>query len=291
MLTEQEKKELKTEIQSNKHQIYVVSIKEMDAVIRSSPAGKKPKVQDAWLKIKTKAEVGANYTASASDMVTLTKLVGDLGGVGAKVYVKNYGGKPHIILKGHPGLRRVLTGTKYGIKNPKVITMGLGKAGAVNAAKMGGIISVVLLTVYRVADYFLTDQATLTRLVGHLAVDIVKVVMTTGIAIAAAHVAVAITTIAVGPILAVIAVGVGITMGLNAFDQHYGISERVVEALDELSSTTIELITKQKQNLIDSSNYAVDSVIDYTVNSARKIIINLAQHTIQRYFQQMRRFN
>lgn len=139
MLTEQDKRELKTEIQSNKHQVYIVSIKEMDAIIRSSPASKKPKVQDAWLKIKTKAEAGANYTASASDMVALTKLVGDLGGVGAKVYVKNYGGKPHIILKGHPGLRRVLTGTKYGIKNPKVITMGLGKAGAVNAAKMGAL--------------------------------------------------------------------------------------------------------------------------------------------------------
>ncbi len=291
MLTEQDKRELKIEIQSNKHQVYIVSIKEMDAIIRSAPAGKKPKVQAAWLKIKAKAEAGANYTASTSDMVTLTKLVGDLGGVGAKVYVKNYGGKPHIILKGHPGLRRVLTGTKYGIKNPKVITMGLGKAGAVNAAKMGGIISVVLLTVYHVADYFLTDQATLSRLVGHLAVDIVKVGITTGVAIAAAHVAVAITTIAVGPILAVIAVGVGLTMGLNALDEHYGISERIVEGLDELSSTTVEIITKQKQNLIDLSNNAVDSLIDYAVTSVQRITINLARNTIQRYFQQMRRFN
>ena len=37
------------------------------------------------------------------------------------------------------GLRKLLTGTKYGINNPKVVTMGLGKAGAIKAAKSGGI--------------------------------------------------------------------------------------------------------------------------------------------------------
>lgn len=103
-------------------------------------------------------ELGVNYYASADDLRTLSKLVGDLGGFTTKAYVKSYGGKPHIILKGYPGLRRVLTGTKYGIKNPKVITMGLGKAGAIHAAKSGGIISVALLTAYRVADYFLTES-------------------------------------------------------------------------------------------------------------------------------------
>ena len=37
MLTENEKKELKRNIQANKHEIFVVSMDEMDAIIRSSP--------------------------------------------------------------------------------------------------------------------------------------------------------------------------------------------------------------------------------------------------------------
>ena len=180
MLTEREKKELQQKIQSNTHEVYVVSFEEMDAIIKSSPKGQKPSVQNSWQKIKGKVGVGASYYASADDAVTMAKLIGDLGGVGARAYIKSYGGKPHIILKGHAGLRTVLTGTKYGIKNPKVISMGLGKAGAVAAAKQGGILTVVLLSSYRVADYFLTDQSTLSQLVGTLATDIVKVGIATG---------------------------------------------------------------------------------------------------------------
>jgi hypothetical protein len=141
MLSDQEKKELKQQIKSNQHETFVISIDEMDAIVRSSPKGKLPHVKNAWGKLKGKAEVGASYYASADDQRTLSKLVGDLDGFATKAYVKAYGGKQHIILKGHPGLRRILTGTKYGIKNPKVITMGLGKAGAIHAAKSGGILS------------------------------------------------------------------------------------------------------------------------------------------------------
>jgi hypothetical protein len=154
MLADQEKRNLRHTIQSNKHEIFIVSVEEMDAIVKSSPKGQASNVQQAWLQIREELEFGASYYASADDAVTLSKLIADLGGAGARTYVKHYGGKPHIILKGHPGLRKVLTGTKYGIKNPKVITMGLGKSGAVHAAKSGGIISIVLLTVYRVTDYF-----------------------------------------------------------------------------------------------------------------------------------------
>jgi len=186
MLSVQEKKELKKKINSNQHEIYIVSIEEMDAIVQSSPKANLPHIKKAWQKLKGKAEVGVSYYSSADDLRTLSKLVGDLGGFTTKAYVKTYGGKPHIILKGYPGLRRILTGTKYGIKNPKVITIGLGKAGAIHAAKSGGILSVVLLSAYRVADYFLTDNATLSQLIGTLATDVVKVGLATGASIVAA---------------------------------------------------------------------------------------------------------
>jgi hypothetical protein len=207
MLTEKEKKDLQQKIKSNKHEVYVISFEEMGAIIKSSPKGNKPSVQTSWQKMKGKVGVGASYYASADDAWTMTKLVGDLGGIGAKAYIKTYGGKPHIIIKGHAGLRTVLTGTKYGIKNPKVVTMGLGRAGAVSSAKIGGIVSVVLLSTYRVADYFLTDQATLSQLVGSLATDVVKVGIATGASIIAATAIAGLTTVAIGPILAVVVVG------------------------------------------------------------------------------------
>lgn len=284
MLTEQDKKSLKQSIQSNQHEIYIVSIEEMDAIIRSSPAGKKPQVQAAWQKIKGKAELGANYYASADDLRTMTKLVGDLGSFGTKAYIKTYGGKSHIILKGHPGLRKILTGTRYGIKNPKVVTMGLGKAGAINAAKSGGIISIVLLTTFRVVDYFLTDEVTLNQLVGTLATDVVKVGIATGASIAAASGLVALGfTVAIGPIVAVLVVGLLTSVALGALDAHFGITERVIKGLDEMEGNVNYHIEKTKQNIQNTANDAIESVIDYAIEYAKIIIINTARHHIEKF--------
>lgn len=283
MLSDQEKKELRQEIKSNQHEVFVVSYEEMDAIIRSSPKGEMPHVQEAWQKLKRKAEVGASYYASADDIRTLSKLVGDLGGFATKAYVKTYGGKPHIILKGHPGLRSVLTGTKYGIKNPKVITMGLGKAGAIHAAKSGGVLSVVLLSVYRVADYFLTDEATLSQLVGYLATDIVKIGIATGASIGAASVLVgAGVTLAVGPIIAVVIVGVATSVALSVLDDQFGITDRIIAGLDEISEGAQSYAERIKEDLQKKASEAVASVIDYTAEKTTQLVFDFARHQANR---------
>lgn len=282
MLTKKEKKELQQIITSNTHEIYIISFEEMDAIINSSPKGKKASIQSAWQKVKGKVEMGASYYASVDDAVTIAKLIGDLGGIGARVYIKSYGGKPHIILKGHAGLRKVLTGTKYGIKNPKVISMGLGKSGAVAAAKQGGILTIILLSVYRVADYFLTDQATLSQLIGTLATDVVKVGIATGASILVAT-AVGAATFAVGPIIAVVLVGVGVSMLLEYADNHLGITNRVIAGLDELGESVERYLAQKKYQALNCAGRAIDSIIDYAVESARAIAITWVRKTVREY--------
>lgn len=288
MLTEKEKKELQQKIQSNKHEVYVVSFEEMDSIIKSSPKGNKPSVKAAWQKIKGKVGIGASYYASADDAVTMAKLVGDLGGVGARAYIKIYGGKPHIILKGHAGLRTTLTGTKYGIKNPKVISMALGKAGAVAAAKQGGILTVVLLSAYRVVDYFLTDQATLSQLVGTLATDIVKVGIATAASIGAA-VVMGGFTLAVGPILAVVAVGFGVSMLLEYADNSLGITNRVIAGLDELGESANNYINNQKQRALNATEKAAGQIIDHAIESARALAISWVKNKLREYLSPTRK--
>jgi hypothetical protein len=282
MLSEKEKNDLRQKIQSNKHEVYVISMEEMDAIIRSSPKGSKKSVKDAWKKIKDKVGVGAGYYSSATDAVTMSKLVGDLGGFGAKAYIKTYGGKPHIILKGHPGLRNILTGTKYGIKNPKVVTMGLGKTGAIAAARQGGILTIVLLSAYRVADYFLSDQATLSQLVGTLATDIVKVGIVTGASILMATIAGA-ATFAVGPILAVVVIGFGLSYLLEKVDNSLGITERVIAGLDELGDNFKQYVADKKQQAKNVVDEAADSVIEYVLESASRVVIRWVQGKLNEY--------
>lgn len=282
MLTQQEKVALKKTIDSNKHEIFVVSMEEMDAIIRSSPNSKKSSIQESWTQIKDKLGAGANYGGSAGDVAKLSKLVGDLGSFGARVYVKTYGGNPHIILKGRPGLRKVLTGTKYGIKNPKVVKMGLGKTGAIKAAKGGGVLTVVLLSVYRLVDYFLTDDATLSRLIGTLATDVVKVGIATGASIAGAA-ALGMATFAVGPIVAVIVIGLGVTMLLDSADQHYGITEKVVAGVDELGESTQAYIEQTKRQIQKTGARAAESVIDYAIESAQRIVVKWVSDQLNQF--------
>ncbi len=282
MLSVQEKAQLKLKMQSNKHEIYIVSVEQMDAIVNGSPQGKNKSVQEAWTTIKGKLNMGVSYYSSADDIVTLTKLVGDLGSIGAKAYIKVYGGKPHIILKGRPGLRAILTGTKYGIQNPKVISMGLGKAGAVSAAKTGGVVTIVLLTTFRVVDYLLTDQATLNQLIGTLATDVVKVGISVGASIAAATI-VGGFAIAIGPLVAAVFFGVLVSAGLEYIDQKYGLTDQVIKGLDELEKNTNTLIEQQKQRFIKKSAELADSVLDYTIDSARRITVYIIKSHLKRF--------
>lgn len=262
--------------------MYVVSIKEFDNIINNSPKHIDEEIKQNWQKIKSKVEFSAGYYASADDFRTLTKLLGELGGVASKVYIKSYGGKPHIILKGNPRLRSVLTGTKYGVNNAKVITMGLGRSGAINAAKSGGILSIVLLTAYRVANYFLTDQATLTQLIGSLATDVIKVGIATGASIGAAFLAGGFA-IAVGPILAVVVVGVFVSWALSEVDNHFGITDRVIDGLDELGDNARTYLLSQKKTIINTANKITDSLIDYAIDSVKNVVIDISRSYLEKY--------
>lgn len=277
MLSDQEKAALQQQIKSNEHEIFILSIEEMDAIIRSSPKSQLSHVQKGWTEIKSKFEMGANFAASATDLNKLKKLLADLGSPNSKVYVKTYGGQPHIILKGYPGLRKVLTGTKYGIKNPQVIAMGLGQAGAKKVATSGGLLTVVLLTGYRVADYVLTDEATLSQLIGSLATDVVKVGITIGASLFAASVVglTAVSTFAIGPLLVVIGVGLVATAGLNFLDEHLGITENLITIIDQSLEDSKRQINTLASDVMHKS-------VDYVLSSARRTFVNFAHHQLKR---------
>jgi len=281
---EKVKQSLENHIRSNQHEFFVISIDQMDEIISSSTEQKNGSINTSWKSLKRKTELGASYSASADDIRTLSKLVSDLGGFGTKAYIKTYGSTPHIILKGYPGLRRVLTSPKYGVNNPKVITMGLGKAGAIHAAKSGGILTIVLMTTFRVADYILTDEATLSQLIGSLATDVVKVAAATGASIGAASLLVAAgVTLAIGPIVAVIIVGTGVSMTLNALDNKYNITKRIIAGLDDTESSLQSYINKTKLNLQKQLNDTTSSIIDYTIDESKKIFINIAKHQLDHF--------
>ena len=151
-----------------------------------------------------------------------------------------------------------------------------------------------LITTFRVIDFFMTDTMTLNRLVGTLATDIVKVGIATGASIAAAGFGV---TLATGPILAFVVVGVGVgvgvvfNFGLNELDKKYSITDRVVSGLDEIESDTRAIGNRLKQKATRTAGQLTESVIDYTVDSMKRIVINTAKNTLNNFlFSKLRVF-
>ncbi|KUJ00845.1 hypothetical protein [Vibrio sp. MEBiC08052] len=282
MLSPQERAAIKQDIQSNQHEIYVISFEEMDNIVKYSPHAYSKTVKDTWKKLRDRAGDGANWYSTADDGLTLVKLISDLGGIGTKAYIKTYGGKPHIILKGNPRLRTVLTGTKYGVKNAKVVTMGLGKAAAISGAKAGGVLSVILMSAYRIADYVLTDEITLSRLIGSLATDVVKIGIVTGASIVAAYGA-GLLSFAIGPLAAVVIIGFVGNIALTYIDNHYHITDRVVEVLDEMGNGVNNYLARAKHQFEDTMARAAGSVIDYVLESAQQMIIDFTKHSIDRF--------
>ncbi|SBS25101.1 hypothetical protein MSP8887_00114 [Marinomonas spartinae] len=212
--------------------------------------------KELWGKFKDYLNKGASYYASAEDVVTVTKIVGALGGIGSKVKIRSYQGKPHIIFSGNPELRKTLTKRVYKLTDAKVVKLALGRTALVNGIKDGGILTIYLLTGYRVIDYFLTDNATLTQLVGRLAVDIVKIGIATGASIAAAMAitGTAFAAYAIVPIVFVIIVGVFTSALLDSADSDLRISDQVVETLDH----AVKSIQKNTNNVTNNINFLIE---------------------------------
>lgn len=247
---------------ANSHDIIVLSPDAMDKLIKiqdfrqSIPSP----LKRLWKILKITMETSASYWASAKDIRTVSLLAKELG-AGTKSYIKLYGGKAHIILKGNPRLRATLNAPRYGVNNMKVITMGLGIAGAINASKKGGYLTIILLSAFRIADYVLRDESTLGQLIGSLATDVVKVGIAVGGAILFASAVGSTMTFAIGPIVAVIFFGTLISWALSETDKSYGLTETLNLAIDEF--------------LKDPKKKLSESIFTYKMNEARPVPLEL----------------
>lgn len=231
--------------------------------------------RESWHKL-------ANYFSVADDAKLVAKLVGELG-LSGKCYYKSYGGKLHVVFKGNPRVRAILTGTKYGVQNAKVVNMGIGKAGVAKSVKGGTFVSVILLTIWNIADYVLRDEATLGQLLGGIAGDVTKAVIAGGIGYAAATTAIALgVTFAAGPLIVAVLVGVAAGWALDAIDDHFKITEKLQKMLDDGLTQLQKRIEEQKQSMIDRGVEMAGEVIGGVVDLAQDAAMNYAKRQLDK---------
>lgn len=229
----------------------------------------------------------ANYFAVKDDVGLIRRLVREVG-INGRCYFKNYGGKLHVVFKGYPGLRRVLTGTKYGVMHPKVLGLGIGRAGVAQSVRGGTIVSVVLLTAWNITDFVIRDEATLGQLLGGIAGDVSKAMIAGGVGYAAASAAVGLgMTVAAGPLVIAVVVGIGVGWALDALDKKYKLTERLQKQIDEglaeLARQKDAAIAAGKRTAFDAAGGVIDLIRDAAIREARRQIRNFVWKLVPRY--------
>ncbi|GAB1262181.1 hypothetical protein [Aurantivibrio plasticivorans] len=187
--------------------------------------------------VETGVTFAANYTATALDVNVARKLINELGYDG-RVVTKIVDGKSYVIFKGFAGKRSILTGTRYLANNPKVIDLAIGTRGVGNTILSGARLTVFLVVPLTVAQHLMADEKTMFQLVGNVAMDLTKIGIATVLAGAAASTTAAFTTFALGPLVVAIVVGIAASVALNYIDDKYGITDKLVSAMEEAHDNT-----------------------------------------------------
>ena len=189
-------------------------------------------LQQEWRQSRIRtAHKLAGYVAPAKDSLTAMQLCRELGIHGRVAVTTAADGSSYVIVKGYPGTRTILTGTRYLTTHPKIVRLAIGRVGLAGTVLEGGMLTIVLYAGIDVLDYILNEHATLAMLSANLATDLLKVGVSSVAAAAVGLIIGGMTTVAAGPLLAAIFVGTGTAIALDMIDRQYGVTERLAEAI------------------------------------------------------------
>lgn len=241
-MTELQSRSIEKLLNENAHDLYIMTLEQFNNL----------KEELSARITLDNARTAAGYVAPANDIRSVAGIVREFGVFG-KVIEKNINGRRYIILKGTPGLRQQLKGTRYLAKNPKILSMAIGQKG-VNQALIGGARLTVVLTVpISILKWLISERRTLSMLIGTIASDLVKLGISTALGAAASMVAGTITTLALGPLIAAIVVGVGVAVFVESVDQKYGLTKAFIQLLEEagdsIFDSTIGALNRQINRL------------------------------------------
>ena len=238
----------------------------LDQAIESSadiPQAAKQQWQDQKERLKN---AGA-FLPVLSDSHTLMVLAREMargGHILSKYRVNTFAGRSYVVLKGYAGLRNQLNGTRYLINNPKVVSMGIGKLGAAKAIKGGVVISIVFSVAFHALEQLMNDRATWHDFVAGVTIDVASSLIGAGIAWGAVSAVVGATAMAaIGPIALVVVVGAGITLALNALNEHYQITQRLASMLKEAESNMRANLREMQYEINRGLNFANDDPIGF----------------------------
>ncbi|WP_309140143.1 PAAR domain-containing protein [Candidatus Pantoea bituminis] len=164
---------LRAMLQANSQEVMLLTLGEVYEILSSWGFYK-----NGWVDLTQSqpGQIAVNYGLGIKDAITTTMLIADLKlyDIKSTVYV-NKNGTELIKLTGYAGIRKILNAPVYALKNPKVVSLGIGKFGVKNAIVEGTVITFYFALAYRTIDFIMNDDTSLAEFIGSLATDVVKI--------------------------------------------------------------------------------------------------------------------
>lgn len=195
----------------------------------------------------------APYIAPFVDGVTLARLVNDLG-IRGKVVTKEINGRQYVIFGGYAGLRNIFRGTRYSADHHKVVQMGIGKLGMKNLVKAGARLTIFITVPLSVLECILRDQVTMSAIVGNVTADLIKVCIAAIVGGIAGISFASFASVAILPVIFAIGVSVVAGYSLEAIDNHFRLTEKLVKLITDIASEIKDAkITTERKRYTESS--------------------------------------
>ncbi|MCS3603098.1 hypothetical protein M2371_002321 [Buttiauxella sp. BIGb0471] len=137
-------------------------------------------------------------------------------------YVIN--GKAYIKITGYAGLRRILTGTRYGATNPQMLEMAIGMRGFGSALVKGTKFCIYASLAFRVIEFIFKSDYHLKDLLVDITMDVAKIIVSSVVIGIAGGIFTVISAPIVGTAILVIFIGIALNIGLNILDNELGFS-------------------------------------------------------------------
>ncbi|WP_217668989.1 hypothetical protein [Arsukibacterium indicum] len=276
--------QLETAFNENQHDIYVQDCRELVElwVAEQRSKGKSQQQIESSFEQITGVKLiealeqagrafGSNMISAATDSKMLVALAGEMkrsGSILGRYYIDTRGGKQYVIFKGRPGLRRILTGTRYLATNTKVMKIGVGGQALRASARGGFIVSVIFSVTLNSVDWVLNDEFRWTNWIANVSTDIVKAVISGAAGYAAGmYFAGSAATIAILPLGAAIVAGILVAGALYALDNHFGITKAIIDHLERAERNVKNDFRDGVYYIIQSTGHAVRRQLESHVRS------------------------
>lgn len=265
-------------LQANNLDVLLLTLSEIFAYLQTE--GWK-QTKKAWVEATdtTLGQIMINYGPNGKDVVTTSMVISKLGSLGIKATVEvNHLGNEIIKFTGWPNIRKILNAPRFRLDNPKVVDVGIGKYGLKNSIVSGARLTFYVAAAYRTVDFILNDETSLSRYIGSLATDIVKIGVASAVSWTAGAITMALTSFAVGPLVVAVGVGLLTSIGLNYFDNKHELTDQVVAYIEHAQQEAVETAREIERGFLDIGKMFVDGLLD----TGRKIFVSELKNYVRK---------